>query len=60
MPDPAARLAEQTFDIRAAQLRVAAQLTEHGLHLTLAKAEVAQGGEDLACASTSRADIGPP
>ena len=46
-PDPSERLAEQMFDARAAELRVAAQLGQHGLHLTLAKAEMPQGGEDL-------------
>ena len=46
-PDAAQRLAEQAFDGRSVELGVCAQLGEHGLHLTLAKAEVAQGGEDL-------------
>ncbi len=46
-PDAAQRLAEQAFDGRSVELGVCTQLGEHGLHLTLAKAEVAQGGEDL-------------
>ena len=46
-PDAAQRLAEQAFDGRPVELGVCAQLGEHGLHLALAKAEVAQGGEDL-------------
>jgi hypothetical protein len=36
------------FDARAGELRVTTQLGQHRLHLTLAKAEVTQGGEDLA------------
>ena len=47
MPDSTERLAEQMFDARAGELRVAAQLGQHILHLTLAKSEVAQRGEDL-------------
>jgi hypothetical protein len=45
--DPAKRLTELMFDARAFQLRVAAKLGEHGLHLGLAEAQLAQGGEEL-------------
>jgi hypothetical protein len=38
---------EQVLDASVAEFGVGAQLGEHGLHLGLAKAEVAQGGEDL-------------
>ena len=47
LPDSAERYAEQAFDARSVELCVAVQLGEHGTHLALAKAEVAQGGEDL-------------
>ena len=45
--DSAQRFSEQAFDGRSAELCVAAQLGEHRLHLAFAKAELAQGGEDL-------------
>jgi hypothetical protein len=45
--DSAEGFAKQAFDASLAEFGVGAQLGEHGLHLGLAKAEVAQSGEDL-------------
>ena len=51
---------EQLFDARAAELRIAAQLGQHRLHLALAKAEMAQGGEDLGMRVDESRAIGLP
>src|SRR6185503_9209415 len=45
--DSAEGFAKQAFDANIAEFGVGAQLGEHGLDLGLAKAEVAQSGEDL-------------
>jgi hypothetical protein len=59
-PDSAQRLTQQAFDARSAELGVGAQLGEHRLHLALAEAEVAQGGEDLGVRVDVRGAAGLP
>jgi hypothetical protein len=45
--DSTESFAQQALDGRSGERRVGTQLGQHGLHLTLAKAEVAQRREDL-------------